>query len=703
MNNLFMYLKVKIKKDAILAVDLAEKSPSIRNFNLANKILTVKLTSEELKLKKNPNDISLIQKKIKNYESLFFKLNEIKMKYACEGKCIVELKNLLTNKQIKNSQQEKITEYYKNRVGTYESINKDININRFINKDLMSFLFKNKKINNGKFNNCDIKDGNVNSADIYNSRFEKYNINESIFTDCKLTKAYFYASTIKNSTFNHCDLTNANFTFTNVENVNFINSDLSGAKIKVKSANFKNAILDNTKIELDFNNLFLVENTKSLFETIESIDERYHEIKTSLMSGLISEIRSKLDFNRKNMKIPMNLIMKNIFSNKYFCQDETIKNFITDILYSFYFDDEYSNSIDKLSPDFLSFHLDLIDNYDNDKLKNFMLKNNDQFIKLMVLSLYHENQNVRDKAKALYDKYLDIEEIKSFVEKNDIDCGDRVIDWYDKSNFNYILINRNKDKKIIVDHENIVNMLFNHDIENNSSWNKFYLYINGDCQISNSINYYELFNGFRLFEMSTMPDFIIFKNSYNKMTNKIESNKWLSLFKSSDFYDQFHSALIGMKPSSNKEFIDIKKQEYLAEIFRPFLNISDDNIKKTSLNIKHYQKICEVFDITVTNNELKSQYLLSLSALIVKYSSSSVFGTGSDSPEILRMYAYALMNKANELNPELMGDNFDKWSDRLLGMNNEFECTDILFSIMNDYGKKHFQNIFYKIIPLHWR
>ncbi|MCF1868869.1 hypothetical protein, partial [Klebsiella pneumoniae] len=76
MNNLFMYLKVKIKKDAILAVDLAEKSPSIRNFNLANKILTVKLTSEELKLKKNPNDISLIQKKIKNYESLFFKLNE---------------------------------------------------------------------------------------------------------------------------------------------------------------------------------------------------------------------------------------------------------------------------------------------------------------------------------------------------------------------------------------------------------------------------------------------------------------------------------------------------------------------------------------------------------------------------------------------------------------------------------------------------
>ncbi|WP_311750577.1 pentapeptide repeat-containing protein [Proteus columbae] len=696
MNNLFMYLKVKIKKDAILAVDLAEKSPSIRNFNLANKILTMKLTSEELKLQKNPNDISLIQEKIKNYESLFFKLNEIKMKYACEDKYIVEIK---TN----NRQQKKIIEDYKNRGGTYDFTKEDVNINRLTNENLIDFISKDKKINNGKFNNFDIKDGNINSADIYNSRFEKCNINGSIFTDCKLINFYSYASTIKNSTFNHCDLTNADFTFSNVENVNFINSDLSGAKIKVKSANFKNATLDNTKIELDFNNLFLVENAKSLFETIESIDEKYHETKTLLMSGFISKISNALFLSYKNMKIPMGLIVNNIFSNEYFCQDETIKKFITEVLYTSYFNNEYNNYIDKLSPDFLSFHLDLIDNYDNNKLTNFMLEKNDQFIKLMILSLYHENKDIRDRARALYDKYLDLEEIKPFVQKEIFGYGDKVVDWSDKSSCNYILINKNKNKKIIVDHENIVNMLFNYNIENNASWNKFYLYINGDCQISNSINYYELFNGFKLLEISTIPDFVIFKNSYNKMTNKIESNKWLSLFKSSDFYDQFHSALIGMKPSSNKEFIDIKKQEYLAETFRPFLNISDDNIKKASLNIGHYQKLCEIFDIALENNELKSQYLLSLSALMIKYSSKSVFGTGSDSLEILRMYAYALMNKANELNPELMGGNYDKWSDRLLGMNNEFECTDILFSIMNDYGKKHFQNIFYKIIPLHWR
>lgn len=702
MNNLFMYLKVKIKKDAILAVDLAEKSPSIRNFNLANKILTMKLTSEELKLQKNPNDISLIQEKIKNYESLFFKLNEIKMKYACEDKCIVEIK---TN----NRQQKKIIEDYKNRGGTYDFTKEDVNINRLTNENLIDFLSKNKKINNGKFNNFDIKDGNINSADIYNSRFEKCNINGSIFTDCKLINFYSYASTIKNSTFNHCDLTNANFTFSNLENVNFINSDLSGAKIKVKSANFKNATLNNTKIELDFNNLFLVENAKSLFETIESIDEKYHEIKTLLMSGFISKISNALFLSYKNMKIPMGLIVKNIFSNEYFCQDETIKKFITEVLYTSYFNDEYNNYIDKLSPDFLSFHLDLID---NNKLTNFMLEKNDQFIKLMILSLYHENKDIRDRARALYDKYLDLEEIKPFVQKEIFGYGNKVVDWSDKSSCNYILINKNKNKKIIIDHENIVNMLFNNDVENNTSWNKFYLYLDKDkdkddndnyCQASNNIDYYKLFNGAVGLGGGIPPDFVIFKISYEKIINKIESNKWFSLFKPSNFYSRYHSVLIGENPLSNKKSIDLKEQEDLSKMFSSFLNISDDNIKKASLNIGHYQKLCEIFDIVLENNELKSQYLLSLSALMIKYSSKSVFGTDSDSLEILRMYAYALMNKANELNPELMGGNYDKWSDRLLGMNNEFECTDILFSIMNDYGKKHFQNIFYKIIPLHWR
>ncbi len=175
MNNLFTYLTVKIKQDAVLSVELAEKSPSIRNFNLANKILTIKLTNEELKLQKNSKDISLIQEKIENYESLFLKLNKVKRKYAYEDKCIIELKKSLTMKKTEEREKEKIIEDYKNREVNYGFINK--NINNFINENLVGFLFGNKKVNNGYFHNVDINDDVISDVDIYNSRFHDCNIN----------------------------------------------------------------------------------------------------------------------------------------------------------------------------------------------------------------------------------------------------------------------------------------------------------------------------------------------------------------------------------------------------------------------------------------------------------------------------------------------------------------------------------------------
>ncbi|MEY1229975.1 pentapeptide repeat-containing protein [Proteus terrae] len=706
MNNLFTYLKVKITQNAVLSVELAEKSPSIRNFSLADKILTIKLTNEGLKLQKNSKDISFIQEKIEKYESLFLKLNEVKRRYAYKDKCIIELNKSLVMNQIEKKQKEKIIEDYKNRGVSYNFMNKDIN--NFINENLVDFLFVNNKVHNGYFHKCDINDGIISGLDVYNSRFHDCNISKFTFKDCNLIKSDFYFSTINNSTFNHCDLTNANLECANIENVSFIDSNLSGAKIKVKTANFENAKLDNASIEFDMSFLKSIKNKNSLFETISSlfktissIDEKYTEIKTSLMKDLLLKINNIISSEYNNVEISLNLILDNIFSNKYFCKDDVIKKFITEILYTSYFNNEYSNYIDKLSPGFLSFHLDMID---NNKLISFMLNKNNHFIKLMVLSLYHENTNIKDRARALYNKYLNLKEIQPFTKTDFFGCGDKVVDWSDKSNCNYILIGSNK--KIIIDHENIVNMLFNNNLENNSSWNKFYLYIEDKLQIYSEINYKELFSSLELFPrygIKSLPNFLIFEDSYKKITNQIESNKWLSLIKLSNFYYQFHCALIGIPPSSNANLIVFERQEDLAETFMPFLSISDNEIKKNSLNIEHYQKLCEVFNITSADNKLKSQYLLSLSILIIKYSSESVFGMGLDSPEILRRYAYALMNKANELNPKLMGGNFDKWGNKLLGINKAFQCTDMLFSVMSDYGKKHFKNIFYKILPLHWR
>ncbi|WP_423140485.1 pentapeptide repeat-containing protein [Proteus terrae] len=586
MNDLFTYLKVKITQNAVLSVELAEKSPSIRNFSLADKILTIKLTNEELKLQKNSKDISFIQEKIENYESLFLKLNEVKRRYAYKDKCIIELKKSLVMNQIEKKQKEKIIEDYKNRGVSYNFMNKDIN--NFINENLVDFLFVNNKVHNGYFHKCDINDGIISGLDVYNSKFYNCNISKFTFKDCNLIKSDFYSSTINNSTFNHCDLTNANLECANIENVSFIDSNLSGAKIKVKTANFENAKLDNASIEFDMSFLNSIKNKNSLFETISSlfktissIDEKYTEIKTSLMKDLLLKINHIISNNYNNVGISLSLILDNIFSNKYFCKDDVIKKFITEILYTSYFNNEYSNYIDKLSPDFLSFYLDIID---NNELISFMLNKNHHFIKLMVLSLYHENTSIKDRARELYIKYLNLEEIQPFTKTIFFGCGDKAVDWGDKSNYNYILIGSNK--KIIIDHENIVNMLFNNNLENNSSWNKFYLYIEDKLQIYSKINYKELFSYLELFPrygIQSVPNFLIFEDSYKKIINQIESNKWLSLIKSSKFYYQFHYALIGIPPSSNAKLIDFERQKDLAEIFMPFLSISDNEIKKNSL------------------------------------------------------------------------------------------------------------------------
>ncbi|WP_235410030.1 pentapeptide repeat-containing protein, partial [Proteus terrae] len=190
-------------------------------------------------------------------------------------------------------------------------MNKDIN--NFINENLVDFLFVNNKVHNGYFHKCDINDGIISGLDVYNSRFHDCNISKFTFKDCNLIKSDFYFSTINNSTFNHCDLTNANLECANIENVSFIDSNLSGAKIKVKTANFENAKLDNASIEFDMSFLKSIKNKNSLFETISSlfktissIDEKYTEIKTSLMKDLLLKINNIISSEYNNVEISLN-------------------------------------------------------------------------------------------------------------------------------------------------------------------------------------------------------------------------------------------------------------------------------------------------------------------------------------------------------------------------------------------------------------
>ncbi|MEQ5224418.1 hypothetical protein ABN220_02095 [Proteus cibi] len=183
-----------------------------------------------------------------------------------------------------------------------------------------------------------------------------------------------------------------------------------------------------------------------------------------------------------------------------------------------------------------------------------MIERNNEFIELMALSLYHDNKSIQEKARVLYEKYLNLDEVKPFVEKEDFGNGNHKVDWSEKDYNNYILLNkkdfivRNDNKAIIISHENLANMLFPNDTEHDVSWTNFFLYVNGKNQAIGEIDYYNLFNN----------DFDVFKINYNESINKIMYRKILPTLNLDDFYNQFYSAFIGNYIEPKQKLVSIE-------------------------------------------------------------------------------------------------------------------------------------------------
>ncbi|CAG9165302.1 pentapeptide repeat-containing protein [Cupriavidus respiraculi] len=103
-------------------------------------------------------------------------------------------------------------------------------------------------------------------------------------------------------------------------------------------------------------------------------------------------------------------------------------------------------------------------------------------------------------------------------------------------------------------------------------------------------------------------------------------------------------------------------------------------------------------------------FLLCLSAMITKLSSSQYFGTELESPLALRGYAGALLNKACALAPGLVPNAISAdWKNRLFGLHKAFDCTAILSGMMLQRlafmarGHESFQAIHRSLLPAVWQ
>ncbi|ARF52137.1 hypothetical protein DSJ_22990 (plasmid) [Pantoea stewartii subsp. stewartii DC283] len=494
---------------------------------------------------------------------------------------------------------------------------------------------------------------------------------------------------------NGVDLSSVSF-----DHADFSKSSMVETKVIANSANYSGAKLDGSVILFDLpvqwrdSNLDILlndsDNSNTLFNTIGTIDDKYAEIKTNLMAQIVESIeRNGIDIN--SAVFPRKSFLNNIGLKDFYMNNEKIKSFAEKLVKSELVDANDKVILDKLSPEALSLCIKTISQTKNHAdLKEYLIDNNGSFIQLMVVCNNNYNLKVQNQARSLYKTYLNIDEVKTYTEKEEFGNGEKEPDWSDKNNLNYILIN--KDKTIIIDHENLSKMLHLDATDTGVKWDNFYLYNNNECQAAGDINYKELF----------CNDFKVFGDSYSFDLNKASFANLLSTLKLSDYNDRFNSVLSGQPVPDELKLIGTEDQLKLNNIFEKVLTRPNDSAKETMLKSDHYEEILSVFNLDSTDEKITSQTLLSLATVFSKYSSSSVFGTENESPQVLRDYAYALMSKANELNPDVTGGNFNDWKDRLLGLNNAFTCTAVLSSIMIEHAKDNFNEVISQIIPPVW-
>lgn len=179
--------------------------------------------------------------------------------------------------------------------------------------------------------------------------------------------------------------------------------------------------------------------------------------------------------------------------------------------------------------------------------------------------------------------------------------------------------------------------------------------------------------------------------------------KFLTQLKLDKYQELFISALYCR--SSVVDLITPENQTALIDLFSPMVSHKNGEITITDT---HFQTILDAFPLVA--NEPAST-LFSLAMLMTRYSSRAVFGTELESPVALRHYALALLNKAIQINPNLIdAQRVQNYRDSLLQRSDAQGCTEQLFDqMLSDTqdliaaGNLELKTVVAAILPLSWR
>ncbi|WGL99603.1 pentapeptide repeat-containing protein [Arsenophonus sp. aPb] len=668
--------------------------------NLANaKLVNANLTSANL------TNASLVKANLTNSNLMKANLDQAKMIKA----------NLLT---INFTQAEmKMVDLTEATLARCKMTEANLTQANLTNTTVIETLFTKANLSQAIMINVDLTNANLNKAkmiqaDLANAKLLLANMNAADLTEANMTGANLFIANLTNANLSKANLAGADLTETNLVGVNLAGANLTGAtlnkvnlnnidlhdvilrELDINQTNFAGAILndsltlalpvrwDATDLDIKLNHF---NNQGSLLTSIDSIDDHYSELKTKLALQLIHSL-DQPNINLSSVALPL----LDTFSKAPFNKNQQINQFVDKLITS-YLADYALHLLSKLDA-----HPTIINNFLHyfDRHPYLMIsdKLNSGFIQTILAARTQDiNTNNVGMAHSLYEKYLALPEIQQQLQYDEIKgiFGDYAgnADWSDKDAQNYLLLSPTKPDRVFVVAENDLSQMLHSNP--NTKWNNIFLFQDGRCLSPTEYNLSQCYQ----------QEFPLFSHPFTYSLHSTNVNKLIEIL---DLGNRLKPLFLDALNSHNytSKLIDNAAQQELSKIFSPVLDFK----KGYSLQQQHYQKIINLFDLALSTNRTKAEHLFALSTVFTRYSSSAIFGTARNSPLMLRYYAYALMEKAHQLDPTLLGHHiFKDWKNRLLGTENTFTCSALLYDSMTTYAKQQCNETLCKIIPPAWR
>ncbi|MBF0035789.1 hypothetical protein HAX39_24865 [Citrobacter freundii] len=589
-------------------------------------------------------------------------------------------------------------------------------------------------LSNATLSNADLSNANLSNADLSNANLHDANLSKIILfntilshanlSDVHLSDVHLSYATLSDADLSNADLSNADLSNANLHNANLRNANLNGANLcgaDLSKANLSDTRLENTRLHFaclsgttfsaavlpvlgasllwhplpgeswtsDRMNDYLnhMTNERSLLKSIDSIDKKYTDVRLQLAQELLSSLD---DVDVSPVAVPL----MNVLSQDAFRQDEYICNRMNTVCEN-YLKQYNTHRIPNSGTEVLSQATELFT-----ERPHLMRSLNGALHQLICPSIMKSESNDSAVATRLYDLYLKQPDIQPFTLMDDFGgYGTYAPDWNVRDAANFILRSlRDEGYAMLVSPDAFTWMLNPTREGSHPEWNHFFLYDAGQGAVAQ--------RSIPPLETLFREHFPVFLESYlNTQKQSRLPLLFTVLLPPGDLQELFIKATD--MQISGKKLVDGDSQLELKEIFSTRLTPSSVQRGGSVLEESHYADIIRVYGLDAATDEDKAITLLNLATVFTRFSSSAVFGTETESPQMLRLYAYALMEKAHTLDQKVFispegVDHFPDWEMRLLGLGNAFTCTAVLSRLMSEHVRHLNPEVQAWIMPSAW-